>query len=150
MIPDWDPTTGNLPEGIHEAEWDEVEERLGFTAHRRQLLRGLREALYVLRHYDCQRAWIDGSFVSDKPEPGDFDVCWDHRGTRIATLQTEYPVFFNFSNRRRAQKERFGGEFFLAHYPADLLGTRFLDFFQTDRYTGDRKGIILVDLKALP
>jgi hypothetical protein len=31
MIPEWDPLTGNLPEGVHQAEWTEVVDRLGFT-----------------------------------------------------------------------------------------------------------------------
>jgi len=70
------------------------------------------------------------------------------QGTRIASLQTDFPVFFDFSNLRRAQKQRFGGEFFLAHYPADLVGTAFLDFFQIDKYTGNRKGIDLIGLTS--
>lgn len=41
MIPDWDSATGNLPEGIHQAGWKEVEERLGFNPRRRRLLQGL-------------------------------------------------------------------------------------------------------------
>lgn len=60
----------------------------------------------------------------------------------------DYPTFFDFSDGRRAQKQQFGGEFFLAHFPADPIGTLFLDFFQTDKQTGNRKGIIEVGLKA--
>lgn len=146
MIPDWILRTGNLPEGEHPVEWHEVVERLGFTDRRRQLLQGLADALGILQRYDCQRVWVDGSFVSDKREPGDFDCCWDYAGARIASLQADFPVFFDLSNQRHAQKQRFGGEFFLAHRPADPVGTLFLDFFQTDTYTGDRKGILRVDL----
>jgi len=146
MMPEWDPVTGNLPEGVYQAEWNEVKERFGLTPRRRRLLEGLGYALEILRSYGCRRVWVDGGFVTAKPEPGDFDCCWDYSGTRIASLQTDYPVLFDFSDQRRAQKERFGGEIFLAHHPADALGTLFLDFFQRDRYAGDRKGIILIEL----
>jgi len=148
MIPDWDSATGNLPEGIHQSDWKEVEERLGFNPRRRRLVQGLGEALDILQRNRCERVWIDGSFVTDEPELGDFDCCWDFRGAAIAGLQMDYPIFFDFSDGRRAQKQRFGGEFFLAHVPADLIGTLFLDFFQTDKRAGNRKGIIEVDLTS--
>lgn len=147
MIPDWDPANGNLPEGIYQATWKEVDERLGFTPRRQRLLRGLGEALDMLRQHRCERVWIDGSFVTDGPEPGDFDCCWDYRGVALASLQTECPIFFDFTDGRRAQKQRFGGELFLAHFPADPIGTLFLDFFQIDKRTSNRKGIIRFDLK---
>lgn len=143
MIPEWDPLTGNLPEGVHQAEWTEVVDRLGFTKRRLELLTGLQSGLSILREYGCEQVWLDGSFVSDKPEPGDFDCCWDHASTRFPSLVADHPIFFDFSNGRRAQKQRFGGEFFLAHDPAEPAGTVFLDFFQRDKFTGDRKGVLL-------
>ena len=48
--------------------------RLGFTARRKMLLNGLREALLLLKV---------ASFVTRKPEPGDFDACWGIDGVEI-------------------------------------------------------------------
>lgn len=76
------------------------------------LLLGLREALGLLADAGCRTAYLDGSFVSAKEVPGDFDVCWDVTGVDPDLLD---PVFFDFSASRRAQKMRFGGELF----PAD-------------------------------
>lgn len=145
MIPEFDPA-GNLPAGIHEATWNEIAMRYGSTAHRRRLLDGLKLALESLRDAGCRRAYINGSFVTAKDHPADFDACWEARGVDSRLLD---PVLLDFSDRRRAQKASFGGEMFPAEVPADQAGTRFLDYFQQDKTTGARKGIVVLDLKDL-
>jgi hypothetical protein len=60
------------------------------------------------------------------------------------------PVLLTFANRRAAQKTRFGGELFPADWEADPHGTRFVDYFQQDNVTGERKGIVALDLEELP
>lgn len=139
--------SGNLPEGIHDASWDEIVDRFGTNVRRRTLLEGLRRALDGLRQAGCQRAYLDGSFVTSKEAPGDFDACWEAAHVSAALLD---PVFLTFANRRAAQKERFGGELFPADWAADPHGTRFLDYFQQDRTTGEPKGIVALDLEDLP
>ena len=57
------------------------------------------------------------------------------------------PVFLDFSNSRARQKQRFFGEFFPADLPEGATGRTFLEFFQTDKETGDRKGILAIDLR---
>lgn len=145
MIPSFNDI-GNLPPGIHEASWSELETGFGGSPRRVTLLSGLREALIILRDAGCRIAYIDGSFVTTKKEPGDFDACWDLDGVDVDALD---PVLLEFGERRRAQKERFGGELFLADAPAEPGGTRFLDYFQRDRDTGEPKGIIQFNLEAL-
>jgi hypothetical protein len=82
-------------------------------------------------------------FVTEKPIPGDFDVCWDSMG--VDTLKLN-PVFLDFSEGRKKQKEMFQGEFFPVHLPADRKHT-FLDFFQIDKDTQNAKGIICIAFK---
>lgn len=60
------------------------------------------------------------------------------------------PALMDFSDRRRAQKLKFGGEFFPADLPADPQGTEFLDHFQLDKTTREPEGIIALDLTDLP
>jgi hypothetical protein len=60
------------------------------------------------------------------------------------------PVLLVFANQRAAQKAKYGGEFFPAESAADPFGTRFLEFFQRDKQTGDPKGIVTIDLGGLP
>lgn len=145
MIPPFDKG-GNLPPGIHEADWDELETRFSDSPRRVELLAGLREALVALREASCRTVYIDGSFVTAKEEPADFDACWEPEGVSLKALD---PVLYDFSEARRAQKERYGGEFFPADAPADPTGIRFLAYFQRGRGTGEAKGIVKVDLEDL-
>jgi len=138
---------GNLPPGIHDATWEEIVDRFGSNARREELLIGLQETLVSLRNAGCSRAYLDGSFVTAKDEPGDFDACWEVAGVDAGRLD---PVLLTFADARRAQKERFGGELFPADAAADPHGTRFLEYFQRDKHTGDPKGIVALDLETLP
>jgi len=129
-----------LPPGVHDATLEEVEARFASSDHRKRLFAGFKEGVIALRKAGCQKIFLDGSFVTEKPIPCDFDVCWDPMGVDISKLD---PVFLDFSDRRKKQKERFHGEFF----PANCLANGkhfFFDFFQIDMYTGNAKGIICI------
>jgi hypothetical protein len=134
---------GLLPQGIHRATWQEVILRFGYNRTRRRLLAGLDEALRRLRLAGCRAVYIGGSFVTDKPQPNDIDAVWDITGVDHSALD---PVFFDFSDGRAAQKARFGAEFFPAEMLEGITGKMFLEFFQLDKQTGERKGIIQVIL----
>jgi hypothetical protein len=142
-IPELEPATGNLPVGVHDASWQELVAAFGSNDSRQRLLDGLRRALLALKAAGCQSAYVDGSFVTAKETPGDFDGCWEVAGVNPSLLD---PVLLDFSARRAAQKAKYGGELFLANSPADPTGTVFLDFFQTDKVTGRPKGIVAIDL----
>lgn len=89
---------------------------------------------------------MDGSFVTIKAVPNDFDVAWDPNGVDLPRLKILEPVFFDFFNSRAAQKAKFFGEFFPSSASADPAGNTFLEFFQIDKHTGNQKGIIALDL----
>jgi hypothetical protein len=146
MIPEFDPG-GNLPPGVHETTWDIFVARFGSNEWRRRLISGLKRALDSLKRAGCTRAYIDGSFVTAKDQPGDFDACWDPVGVTAALLN---PVLLNFDNGRQLQKIVFYGELFPSTAGADAAGTRFLEFFQTDKNTGDPKGIVALKVQELP
>lgn len=145
MIPEFG-SDGNLPPGVHPTTWSEVNSRFGGTTHRRTLLRGLRRALQALRRAGCRRVFLDGSFVTSKPVPNDFDACWDVQGVNPAFLD---PTLLDFSAGRAAQKAKYLGELFPAQSPEGSSGSPFIEFFQTDRLTGGPKGIVAIDLETL-
>jgi hypothetical protein len=145
-IPDLDPSSGNLPPGVHEATWGEVLAAFGWNAERQLLLDGLLRALRALKAAGCKRAYLDGSFATAKDVPGDFDACWEVQGVDPNALD---PELLDFNNRRAGQKAKYGGELFLADDRATPAGTVFLDFFQRDKATGDAKGILAIDLGGL-
>lgn len=143
MIPFFD-YTGNLPPGIHWASWQEFEKRFGTNSRRKQLLSGLKQAIASLRKAGCRTVFVDGSFVTSKELPGDFDACWNVEGVDSELLD---PVLLDFKNGRAAQKAKFGGELFPAEWSADTSGKPFLEFFQVDKNTGKPKGIVGLRLR---
>lgn len=137
MLPPFDPDTGRLPEGVYQADWAELIERFGWNPRRRQLLDGLADAVEVLAAAGCQRLWLNGSFVTAKDEPADFDACWETQGVDLDALD---PVLLDFSDGRARQKSRFGGELF-PNVDEAKSGLVFAEFFQNERDTS-RKGIV--------
>ena len=144
MIPRWS-ANGDLPPGVHFATWRELERRLSFNPRRHRMLAGFRQACKELQKAGCRLVYLDGSFVTRKEHPGDFDACWDIRNVHDARLD---PVFWDFSRGRAAQKQRFLGEFFPAQLPEGATGRAFLDFFQVNKLTGETKGIVAIRLKG--
>ena len=147
MIPSLDDLGSSpwkvLPPGIHSASLAEVETAFSITPHRRELFAGLLVAAEKLSAAGCQFLYLDGSYVTGKPCPGDYDACWDPTGVNPTLLD---PVFLDFTNKRQNQKIKFKGEFFPFGFLASP-GKTFIEFFQTDRHTGLLKGIVLIDLR---
>ncbi len=77
MIPDF-RDDGYLPEGLHLATEAEITFRFGTsTTRRRRLALRLRRWIELSRSVGAKRLFVDGSFVTAKPEPNDVDaVVW--------------------------------------------------------------------------
>lgn len=144
-IPPFEQGTGNLPPGVHLVTWDEIRQRYGRTQRRRLLLAGLRAGLEALKSAGCQRAYINGSFVTRESKPHDFDALWEFAGVDLARLDS---VLLDIDPPRQGQKRKYRGEFMPVDSSGGPLGTALLDFFQKDR-AGHAKGIIAVNLGAL-
>jgi len=144
MIPDYQEN-GCLPPGIHWAEWEEFCQRFGVNKHRKKLITGLHAALICLKASGCTKVYINGSFVTNKETPCDFDGCWDIAGVNPKLLD---PVLLKFDNKRTTQKLKYLGELFPANCCEQGTGKSWLDFFQVDKDTGHRKGVIAIDLRS--
>lgn len=117
---------------------------LRLDASEAKLLTGIRVLFGALQKAGCRSVYIDGSFVTAKELPGDFDACWSVEGVDADLID---PVLLTFDNQRAAQKAKYFGDIFPAELPEGLSGRTFLDFFQTDRLTGNRKGIVGIRLR---
>lgn len=150
MIPPFEPS-GCLPPGIHVATWKAVASRFGGNAHRLYLLNGLALVIIELQRINCATLYLDGSFVTSKLLPNDFDACWfwdladANAADKLDSLLLE-----TTSEGRAKQKARYGGEVFLVHSHQAHKGQGVFALFQTDRETGTPKGIIALDLRASP
>lgn len=131
-----------LPPGIHLAAISEVEQAFATNPHRRKLFFGLVNVAKALSIAGSKYLYLDGSYVTTKPRPSDFDGCWCTDGADPNSLD---PVLLDFDNDRRNQKLKYGGEVFPLSWQAEP-GTVFLDFFQVEKFSGNPKGIIAIDL----
>lgn len=140
VIPDW-TDRGLLPPGEHVASWQEVRERFGWNSRRESLLLGLHDFLAMLARAGCTQMWLDGSFVTDKDLPGDYDACWRPQGVDPSVLD---PIVLDFSSGGRAlAKARYQGDLFVAGIETGS-GLPFVKFFQQTR-EGDPKGIVVLN-----
>ncbi len=145
MIPEFDED-GLLPPGVHRASWNELNNRFGYNPWRGLLLVGLRAALENLKNAGCLTAYVNGSFVTEKAYPNDYDACWEEIGVNPLALD---PVLLIFDHGRAMQKAKYLGELFPAGAIADADGQTYLEFFQSDMDGNTPKGIVAIDLGRL-
>jgi predicted nucleotidyltransferase len=86
MLPEFDKN-GNLPIGVHISNIDEITERFGFNEHRQNLLKGLSKAILDLKDLGFKRIYLNGSFVTNKEYPKDYDLCWEE------TIEVDFELF---------------------------------------------------------
>ena len=137
---------GLLPAGIHWTNWEDFTRKFGGNPWRQKLLSGLRAALENLKEAGCRTVYVNGSFVTDKVLPNDYDACWEEDGVDPEALD---PVLLTFDPGRTTQKAKYMGELFPASVIASSEGLSFLQFFQTDKNTGKPKGIVAIDLDGM-
>jgi hypothetical protein len=135
---------GKFEPGIHVATLEEVAGALAGTPWREWLLEGLRLALSDLGAAGCTTAYLDGSYVTAKTRPSDFDLCWDRAGVDRAQL---HPVLEMVDWPRAEQKKRYRGDI-LPNIMERNSGLLFVDFFQQDKESGGQKGILKLDPSA--
>lgn len=154
-IPDFNRNTF-LPPGIYTLTWTEVCERFGWNLHRKKLLEGLKRGLEDLKACGCLKVYLDGSFISQRDRPKDFDICYEEEGMDFEKLSDEYEELTVFKNKRKLQKSKYGGEFLRANDEA-CGNLTFKDFFQLIKDPVDpdtinfyhKKGIISINLETL-
>ena len=144
MVLKYDESTGYLPLGTHCVTWEGVVRLCGFTQHRAGLIAGLRMALLNLKLAGCSVLYLDGSFVSMKVKPNDYDGAWEPSGVDFDVVD---PVLLSFGDRRKAMKDKFKGELFVADQLADS-NVSYREFFRTDKI-GIAKGVLKIDVGSV-
>ncbi|MBM6552358.1 MULTISPECIES: DUF6932 family protein [Marinomonas] len=143
MIPDFNDN-GNLPAGIHYCSAQELFGRFGYNAKRAWLLDGLSLLIKNLEAAGCTLIYVDGSFVTEKEFPGDYDMAWSIAGVDPSKLD---PCLLLSSDKDRDEIElRYRGDVFPAEIPEGRSGKTFLNFFQEDKNTGEKKGIVAIKI----
>lgn len=66
--------------GVHDATLPEIEERFAYSERRKQLFIAMEKVVLMLRGAKCPEIFLNGSYITTKPEPGDYDLCWEPTG----------------------------------------------------------------------
>lgn len=128
---------GNLPAGVYPATLKEIEKRYALNDHRRHLFSGLRRLAENLKLAGCRTIYLDGSYITAKEHPQDFDCTWDPTGVG----QALDPDLLKPLDTRKA---KYFGDIFV--YMPEYGGLPYLEYFQRD-IDDNPKGIIKIDLR---
>jgi len=142
MIPDF-REDGYLPEGLHLATDAEFTFRFGTaTNKRKRLILRLRRWIELARFVNADRLFVDGSFVTSKPEPEDVDaVIW---------LPEDFSRQVTHGNREAIELETM----LLTRRPEEIFAAEdrrdwdeWLEFFSRTRESDRRrKGLVEIEL----
>lgn len=138
-------TNGRLAAGIHTATWAEFVARFGGTPRRVAILARVAPAIYHLAACGCPSILVGGSFVTQKPNPGDIDFVWAVRGVDMDAV---HPAFTAVAGAN-AVKAQFGADIFPSDWIEEASGEPFFVFFQHTS-TDEPTGAVAVDLSTLP
>ena len=144
-IPDLDQD-GFLPDGIHDCSLGELEDRFGRFQRsdcRSALCAKLVEYLGEVRSTGMASfVIVDGSFVTDKPEPNDIDLVLVLSAAH--DLATNFRPFEYNALSRRMVRKRYGFDVLVARAGSSELA-EYIEFFQQVRGERDRrKGLLKV------
>ena len=129
-LPEFRPD-GWLPEGHHSTTWDEITARFGGASGSRRaaVLSGLLAWRAAVRAKGMGGLLIlDGSFISQKAVPGDFDCIFVYDEASLTVLVQDGEASDLLGHT--TIKERFGGDVFVYSYTsgrgvgADRVGRR--------------------------
>lgn len=133
---------GSLESGIHTATWAEVKIVFGQSKARAMLLEKAYVGLCVLRDAGCKEVFLDGSFVSAKPDPNDLDTLWLIEGVDPAKLPEAF-IHPEVAQNRQWLKQQYGLDCFPVPAFEFLMST-----FTIDR-NGLERGLILIETRSL-
>lgn len=139
---------GWLPPGTHDCTLEEIQEAFGNfkrSDRRFELTRRLAEYVELARRAGAgTHLYVDGSYVTAKPEPGDIDLLLILPGD-IALDQPVPPFEYNARSARYVRK-KFEFDFFFG-FEGDASAEKMLNHFRRVKgVPGAEKGILRVAL----
>ncbi len=138
---------GNLKIGIHLVTWEELEKEYSINQRRKDLLEGLKLLIADLKECGCTVLYLDGSFVTKKINPGDYDALWLDYNEQHQLIKLDSSFQTLLEGSREDQIFKYRGEIRGAFTEPDYSGKSYLQFFQRDKTDGSKKGILQLNIK---
>jgi hypothetical protein len=90
-------TSGNLHETV-ELSFDDFQKLFGTNAGRKEKIKNAVTFFRIFSSCGCEAVYIGGSFVSNKKNPEDIDLCFDMTKVDHEKLNKEFPEFFGLKS----------------------------------------------------
>lgn len=148
MIPPFETyaDVGFLPEGIHNADWNEFEERFKFSFRRRKILKSILLFSKMIKKAGAKNIYVDGSFVTSKMHPSDWDGCFCSCEIDFSAVD---PLLLDINKNRDKIQKIYMCDIFPDNCLEGNSGMLFLDFFQQKKGSFTKKGIVLLNLGSV-
>lgn len=141
----FETSSGYLPAGVYNMAMGQFVRSFAWNTRRRFLYSGLARAIASLQAAGCRAVIVNGSFVTAKELPGDWDAAFDPVGVDPARLD---PILIKHDDGRKAMKAKYLGDMFpWSTVACSASGSVYREFFQRDR-AGHPKGIVELQLRV--
>ncbi len=122
----------------------EFKEAFGYSEERKKKIDSLLELARALSSFNCGLMYIVGSFVTNKKQPNDIDVCFDITEVDLKALKKRYPELYTEKGQKEIHELLKVHLIYFTSYDTEIL-----DWFRFDR-NGNKRGIIKIFLKDFP
>lgn len=131
-----------LPDGDHEATWQEVQDRFGEGETRRRLCQRMSACILQARACGFRGVYLFGSFISSKADPGDIDLLWIYRAGSMETMSPPCRDLLNYGK----MKADFGWDMFCCTDDPDVV-EYLLSGWRKNKSKTKQRGLIKIDLE---
>ena len=143
-----------LPSGIKDISLGELDslflKPFGINPIRKRLLANLRRYLTKLQKIGIPfEVWIDGSFVTNKPEPNDIDlVIGVHKGDIAALLASQLELLEGLTYKRKRINLQYGIDVYVVNLESEPERQKWISNFSIGASKEEQKGIFRIKFDA--
>lgn len=131
-----------MPPGVHTVTLTEVENKFAYNVRRKALSAGLSNVIRILKEANCLEVFLDGSYITTKEEPDDYDLCFEP-----TDLQPTEELRALLSAKENRKTEYLGDIF--ARLPEPPYFFDYVTNWQRDGRNDDViKGILRIELRG--
>jgi hypothetical protein len=131
-----------MPPGIHTVTLAEVEAKFAHNVKRKYLFVGLARVVGILIEANCPEVFLDGSYITKKEEPGDYDLCFEPTGLQPTELLR---VLLSSKENRKAE---YLGDIFTRLPVPPYYHDHVAEWQRDGRNDDVVKGILRIDLRV--
>ncbi|MEP6514262.1 MAG: hypothetical protein ABJA79_10350, partial [Parafilimonas sp.] len=123
--------------------FDEFQKLFGYNAEREKKINTLFTITKSLAEFGCNEMYVVGSFVTNKQQPNDIDVCFDITSLDEKAFESAHQELLNSDALERIHELLKVHIIYYTSYDTEIV-----NWFRFDR-DGNKRGIIKISLKDI-